>query len=77
MINQQVLDYIKQQLEQGATKKSISSSLVSQGWQASDIEEAFNMVSSSNSSASPQDTTSQPFSTSPQQPGKRINKLWI
>ena len=77
MINQQVLDYIKQQLEKGATKKSISSSLVSQGWQASDIEEAFNMVSSSNSSASPQDTTSQPFSTSPQQPGKRINKSLV
>lgn len=74
MVNQQLLDYIKQRLAQGATKEAISSGLVSQGWQTSDIEEAFNLVSSSNPSVSPQDTTSQPFSTLSQQPEKGINK---
>jgi len=44
MINQQLLDYIKQQLEQGASREQIKSSLAANGWQAQDIEEGFNAI---------------------------------
>jgi len=41
MINPQLLDYIKQQLQQGINKEQIRSSLMISGWQAQDVEEAF------------------------------------
>ena len=41
MINQQLLDYIKQQLNQGAETGQIKEALLIDGWQSSDIEEAF------------------------------------
>jgi len=41
MSNQQLLDYIKQQLVQGISKEIISTDLLSQGWQQQDIDEAF------------------------------------
>lgn len=44
MTNQQLLDYIKQQLQQGVGREQIKSSLVANGWQAQDIEEGFNAV---------------------------------
>ena len=44
MLNQQLLDYIKQQFEQGATREQIESSLLASGWQAQDIEEGFNAL---------------------------------
>ena len=36
MINQQILDYIKQQVQQGVSREQIKSSLMTNGWQASD-----------------------------------------
>lgn len=44
MANQQMLDYIKQQLEQGATKEFITRSLLANGWRAEDITQAFNTL---------------------------------
>lgn len=47
MINQQLLDFIKQQVQQGIGREQIKSSLMTNGWQASDIEEGFNAIGSS------------------------------
>lgn len=47
MVNQQLLDYINQQTQQKIPKETISSNLLSQGWQPKDIEEGFNVISSS------------------------------
>lgn len=44
MVNQQLLDYIKQQLQQGVSQEQIKSSLMANGWQAQDIEEAFAFI---------------------------------
>ena len=41
MINQQLLDFIKQQLQVGLTKEKISSDLLTNGWTLQDIEEGF------------------------------------
>jgi len=42
MVNQQLLDYIKQQTQQGINNEQIKQSLLANGWQNTDIEEAFN-----------------------------------
>jgi hypothetical protein len=42
MANQQLLDYIKQQTQQGINNEQIKHSLLTNGWQASDVEAAFN-----------------------------------
>lgn len=47
MINQQLLDYIKQQLQQKIPRETVTNSLLAQGWQKSDIEEAFNSINHS------------------------------
>ncbi len=44
MVNQQLLDYIKQQLQQGISKEQIKSSLMVNSWQAQDIDEAFAFI---------------------------------
>ena len=44
MVNQQMLDYIKQQMQQGVSREQIKSSLMTNGWQAQDIEEGFNNI---------------------------------
>lgn len=41
MTNQQLLDYIKQQLQQGVSREIITNNLISQGWQQPDVNEAF------------------------------------
>jgi len=41
MINEQLSNYIKQQLEQKVDKDQIKNSLISNGWQAKDIDEVF------------------------------------
>ncbi len=46
MVNQQMLDYIKQQVQQGVSREQIKSSLMTNGWEASDIEEGFNATGS-------------------------------
>jgi len=41
MVNQQLLDYIKQQTQTGKSREEITSALLAAGWQASDVEQAF------------------------------------
>jgi len=45
MINQQLFDYIKQQLQQGAANEDIKAMLRSSGWPDADIEDAFSGLS--------------------------------
>jgi len=45
MVNQQLFDYIKQQLQQGVSKEQIKNSLIAKGWPAQDIDEVFSIVS--------------------------------
>jgi len=73
MVNQQLLDYIKQQLQQGISKEQIKSSLITNGWQARDIDEAFSS-SPSIQPLAPSDTPSQSFSS---QPSRRLNKTLL
>lgn len=42
MVNQQLLDYIRQQTQQGINGEQIEQSLLASGWQSSDIETALN-----------------------------------
>ena len=51
MINQQLLDYVRQQLAAGVSKEEISKSLIAAGWQASDVNEALNQITVQRSSA--------------------------
>ena len=44
MVNQQLIDYIKQSLAQGVGKETIKNTLLSKGWPAEEIESAFVMV---------------------------------
>lgn len=44
MVNQQMLDYIKQQMQQGASQEQIKNSLMANGWQQQDVEEGFNNI---------------------------------
>jgi hypothetical protein len=44
MINQQLLDYIKQRSQQNVPREQIKNSLVANGWEASDIEEGFDTI---------------------------------
>jgi competence protein ComGC len=44
MINQQLIDYIRQQIQRGIDKEQIKNSLIASGWQLQDIEEAFSIV---------------------------------
>jgi len=71
MINQQLLDYIKQQLQQGRSKEQIKSSLLANGWLSSDIEEAFNFLASPNQPIMPNNLSSQSFFP---QPSRGLNK---
>lgn len=43
MVNQQLLDYIKQQSEQGLSNDEIKKSSLANGWQSTDVEEAFGL----------------------------------
>ncbi len=63
MLNQQLLDYIKQQLAQGISKEIISTDLLSQGWQQQDINEAFSQSSGQSAPASVGDATKNGKST--------------
>jgi hypothetical protein len=74
MVNQQLLDYIKQQSQQGVNKEQIKSSLLANGWLASDVEEAFNSSVSPSQSIAPNDLSSQSFSP---QSSKGLNKTLL
>jgi len=77
MINQQLLDYIKQQLQQGASREIITNNLISQGWQQSDVNEAFVSINSPISPTPQENIATQQFSTMSQQPKPRINKALL
>lgn len=80
MINQQLLDFIKQQLQQGIGREEIKNSLMTNGWQASDIEEAFNSMTPPNQAVAQSSSdlsNPQPFSTFSPQPQKKIYKLLL
>jgi hypothetical protein len=47
MINQELLDYIRQQLQRGVGKEKIKKILIDNGWQEQEIEEAFSLLKSS------------------------------
>jgi hypothetical protein len=44
MANQQLVDYLKEQLKLGVEKEYLKQSLLGVGWSLSDVEEAFNIV---------------------------------
>lgn len=77
MVNQQLLDYIKQQLQQGISQEQIRSSLMANGWQEADINEAFSSMNYPSSSTPPDNIAAQQFSTTSQQPARRINKTLL
>lgn len=45
MMNEELLQYIKQELEKGTTKEAITDLLLSQGWQVSDLDAIFQSLS--------------------------------
>ena len=57
-MNQELINFIQQQLQQGALKDQITQTLLSNGWQQEQINQAFNQVESQNT----------PANTSPSQP---------
>ena len=65
MTNQQMLDYIKQQLQQGVNNEAIKTSLIANGWQSADVEEAFKLIT----------TQSQLSQSDIAQPPKSFNKM--
>lgn len=77
MVNQKLLDYIKQQLQQGFNREQIKRSLSETGWQEADINEAFTLIDSPNVSIPPEGMPSQLLSALPQQPERRINKTLL
>ena len=61
MTNQQMIDYIKQQLQQGVNNEVIKTSLIANGWQSADVEEAFKLITTQ-SQLSQSDSAQQPKS---------------
>src|SRR3989339_25258 len=68
MINQQLLNYVKQQLLQGVEKEEIKSALIKNGWREIDIEESF--ISVNGSVPSPQPPSGQYSNFSVKEPIK-------
>ena len=60
MVNQQLLDYIKQQLQQGTGKEQIKNSLISNGWQTQDVDSAFSSLALSDRSLNSTNTNTLP-----------------
>jgi len=44
MVNQQLLDYIRQQLQFGVFREVINNNLIAKGWQQEDLTKAFNQL---------------------------------
>ena len=64
MINQQILDYIKQQLQAGTPKETILNTLIGRGWQQADVHEAFFQATGGGASSSTQPQV-QPIQATP------------
>jgi len=77
MVNQQLLDYIKSQLQAGIEKEKIKESLRQVGWREEDIEEGFNSINSSTPSVIPESITTHQFSATLQQPERKRNKILL
>ncbi|MDI6603260.1 MAG: hypothetical protein QME57_04100 [Patescibacteria group bacterium] len=78
MVNQQLLDYIKQQLQQGIDREQIKNVLLRAGWSKADINEAFVSLDYSNPPSSLEENASiQTFSVFPQQPEQKISKILL
>ncbi len=65
MISQQLLNYIKQQLQQGVSEEQIKNSLAANGWQAQDIEEGFSSISNTINQSPPLPSSTQVISSLP------------
>ncbi len=65
MINQQLLDYIKQQLQQNTSKEQIRSTLITNGWQPQDVDNAFSFISNPVNPPLPAQPPTQTISTLP------------
>jgi hypothetical protein len=74
MVNEQLLNYIKQQLQLGINKELIRSSLITNGWQSQDIAEAFQLFSFPDPLPPRDSSLSQTLS--PQSP-KKFNKIFL
>lgn len=70
MVNQQLLDYIKQCKQQGVDKAEITKALSAQGWQSADVEAAFQAVDATPASSIVTDTVQPTTNTSVTQPLK-------
>ena len=83
MLNPQLLDYIVQQLKQDVSKEEIKKTLIANGWQEQDIEEAFSLASTSMVQSSqsppppiiPMSIAQQTISTLPSAP-KILKEAW-
>jgi len=58
MIDDKILDYIKRKLQEGVSKEDIKKSLLASNWQESDIDGAFEVVSSTPSFSNADNKTS-------------------
>ncbi len=61
MANQQLLDYVKQQIQLGVPKEAIKSALLASGWPAADVDEALGVTGSA-SPAGPAAASASPAS---------------
>lgn len=60
MTNQQLLDFIKQQLQLGKDKENISKELLVNGWNTQDVEEGFVFINNQNTQPSSKNTFIEP-----------------
>ncbi len=76
MVNEQLLDYIKSQLEDGVSKEDIKGTLLENGWTDADVGEAFLGFGSTSTAPDPVPSTMEALS--PQSPSsEKKNKWWI
>lgn len=76
MANQELLDYVKQQLQQGTPKNQIINSLTTNGWAEPEINEAFALSNAENQPLKEENTLSQ-FQSYSQRPIKNHKPLII
>ncbi len=73
MINQQLLDYVRQQLTAGVAKENIKTALISQGYSEQDINEGFMEIEKTATMSNPKTSvSSSPIET--RMPMKSLNK---
>lgn len=76
MISQQVLDYTKQQKQQGISDKDIKGLLTLQGWQAQDVDEAFYLTSNLGSTPTSPSSTNSPIPATDIKPAGAWGRFW-